>query len=82
MPFVITVCALKMKHDGLMATSLFQQLIVGARDLQYISIRQYIDTANKYHDTILYLGNIDISKFSSRTGSDCSISYCNSDLNT
>ena len=33
------------------------------RDLQYISIWQYIDTANKYHDTILYLVNIDISKF-------------------
>ena len=39
---------------------------VTIRDLQYISIRQYIDTANRYHDTILYLENIDISKFSSR----------------
>ena len=26
-----------------------------SRDLQYISIWKYIDTANKYHDTILYL---------------------------
>ena len=43
------------------------------RDLQYISIWQYIDTANKYYDTILYLENIDISKFSSRTISDCYI---------
>ena len=28
---------------------------VGIRDLQYISIWQYIEKANKYHNTILYL---------------------------
>ena len=48
------------------------------RDLQYISIRQYIDTANKYHKTILYLENIDILKFSSRKV----LYYCNNDLDT
>ena len=46
---------------------------VYSRDLQYISMWQYIDTVNKYDNTILYLENIDISKFSSRTVSDCSI---------
>ena len=42
-------------------------MIICIRDLQYILIRQYIDTANKYHDTILYIESIDISNFSSRT---------------
>ena len=28
-------------------------------DLQYILILQYIDTVNKYRDTILHLGNRD-----------------------
>ena len=32
---------------------------LGISDLRYISILQYIDTVNKYGDTILYLENRD-----------------------
>jgi len=32
---------------------------VSSSDLQYILIRQYIDTVNEYHNTILYLENCD-----------------------
>jgi len=33
---------------------------IGVKDLQYISIQQYIDTISMYHDTILYQANINI----------------------
>ena len=33
----------------------------------------HIDTANKYHDMMLYLKNINVLKFSSRTVSNCYI---------
>ena len=38
-----------------------------------VSIQHYFNTASKFHDMILYLETIDISKFSSRTVSNCSI---------